>query len=173
MKNKFWFLFILIVLVVVSGAVAYGFYSHTNKTALPLACTMEAKICPDGTAVGREGPNCEFKACPVVKIQLSGIKGIAMLGPMCPVERIPPDLACADRPYKTDLVATSPDGTKIFQQFSSDTNGNFSVDLAPGEYTISSAGTAGIFSHCSSQGKIKVEKSKYTNITLNCDTGIR
>ena len=29
------------------------------------ACTAEAKICPDGTAVGRTGPNCEFAACPV------------------------------------------------------------------------------------------------------------
>src|SRR3989344_3880885 len=31
---------------------------------LPAACTMEAKICPDGSAVGRTGPNCEFAACP-------------------------------------------------------------------------------------------------------------
>ena len=29
-----------------------------------IACTMEAKICPDGSAVGRTGPNCEFEACP-------------------------------------------------------------------------------------------------------------
>lgn len=28
------------------------------------ACTMEAKLCPDGTAVGRTGPNCEFAECP-------------------------------------------------------------------------------------------------------------
>ena len=27
-------------------------------------CTMEAKLCPDGSAVGRTGPNCEFEACP-------------------------------------------------------------------------------------------------------------
>ena len=27
-------------------------------------CTMEAKICPDGTYVGRVGPNCDFQACP-------------------------------------------------------------------------------------------------------------
>lgn len=27
-------------------------------------CTLEAKICPDGSAVGRTGPNCEFEACP-------------------------------------------------------------------------------------------------------------
>lgn len=31
----------------------------------PIACTMEAKLCPDGiTYVGRTGPNCEFAACP-------------------------------------------------------------------------------------------------------------
>jgi len=27
------------------------------------ACTEEAKICPDGSAVGRTGPNCEFAPC--------------------------------------------------------------------------------------------------------------
>ncbi|WAS95406.1 hypothetical protein [Nannocystis punicea] len=27
-------------------------------------CTMEAKLCPDGSAVGRTGPNCEFAPCP-------------------------------------------------------------------------------------------------------------
>ncbi len=28
------------------------------------ACTTEAKVCPDGSAVGRTGPNCQFTACP-------------------------------------------------------------------------------------------------------------
>ncbi len=28
------------------------------------ACTMEARLCPDGSAVGRTGPNCEFALCP-------------------------------------------------------------------------------------------------------------
>ena len=28
------------------------------------ACTRDAKICPDGTAVGRTGPRCEFAQCP-------------------------------------------------------------------------------------------------------------
>lgn len=27
------------------------------------ACTLEAKICPDGSSVGRSGPNCEFTEC--------------------------------------------------------------------------------------------------------------
>jgi hypothetical protein len=28
------------------------------------ACTLDAKICPDGSAVGRIPPTCEFAACP-------------------------------------------------------------------------------------------------------------
>lgn len=30
----------------------------------PFACTMDAKVCPNGSAVGRVGPNCEFAPCP-------------------------------------------------------------------------------------------------------------
>src|SRR3989344_2341872 len=30
----------------------------------PTACTQEAKLCSDGSAVGRTGPNCEFAPCP-------------------------------------------------------------------------------------------------------------
>jgi len=44
-----------------------GYYSPTlfeKDTESPTACTLEAKICPDGSAVGRVGPNCEFAACP-------------------------------------------------------------------------------------------------------------
>lgn len=33
-----------------------------------VACTQEAKLCPDGSAVGRVGPSCEFAPCPVVPV---------------------------------------------------------------------------------------------------------
>ncbi len=29
-----------------------------------IACTMDAKMCPDGSYVSRQGPNCEFAPCP-------------------------------------------------------------------------------------------------------------
>jgi len=35
-----------------------------EQSEMPVACTMEAKICPDGSAVGRGGPDCEFDPCP-------------------------------------------------------------------------------------------------------------
>src|SRR3989338_1561990 len=36
----------------------------------PKACPEDAKVCPDGTTVGREGPNCEFPECPGGDAQL-------------------------------------------------------------------------------------------------------
>lgn len=47
-------------LILLLAAVAVGYFFA--KTG-PKACTMEAKVCPDGSTVGRTGPNCEFSAC--------------------------------------------------------------------------------------------------------------
>ena len=38
-----------------------------------IACTTEAMLCPDGSSVGRVGPNCEFAACPSIAPIVSGI----------------------------------------------------------------------------------------------------
>lgn len=38
-------------------------YNNTQKPE-EVFCTMDAKICPDGSGVGRVGPNCEFAPCP-------------------------------------------------------------------------------------------------------------
>lgn len=37
----------------------------TESIPVPQACTLEAKLCPDGSSVGRTGPNCEFAKCPL------------------------------------------------------------------------------------------------------------
>lgn len=34
------------------------------KAPEPIVCTLEARLCPDGSYVGRTGPNCEFAECP-------------------------------------------------------------------------------------------------------------
>lgn len=61
--------YILISVFAVMGvavAVLFGLVNARNKNTHPIACTMEAKLCPDGSAVGRTGPNCEFAECPEV-----------------------------------------------------------------------------------------------------------
>jgi hypothetical protein len=53
---------VLVVLVSFSGWLfLLGRVPTTEE--IPVACTTEAKICPDGSAVGRTGPNCEFTPC--------------------------------------------------------------------------------------------------------------
>ena len=47
------------------GALAIVFIlTQTPAVAPEIGCTLEAKICPDGSAVGRTGPLCEFAPCP-------------------------------------------------------------------------------------------------------------
>ena len=162
---------ILIVLVLILAGAMYSYVSKNQP--VQQACTMEAKLCPDGTYVGRIGPSCEFAACPNPISNKSGISGQVLLGPTCPVERIPPDPNCGDKPFKTNLVLTSADQSYVILQFSSDENGNFSIEADPGEYQIQSAIAANILPYCTSSGTIKVTANTYTSITISCDTGIR
>jgi len=56
----------LIILVILIGLGVWYFQTSPKSFNMPgtQACTQEAKICPDGTAVGRTGPNCQFAPCP-------------------------------------------------------------------------------------------------------------
>jgi len=62
MKKTFIF-GIIVFIILIAGGASYGiwFKFFKNKT---IACTQEAKLCPDGSYVGRTGPACEFAACP-------------------------------------------------------------------------------------------------------------
>jgi hypothetical protein len=56
-----------------------GIFSVTDSLTVtedeggPYACHADAKICPDGSAVGRQGPNCEFAACPAANATSSRV----------------------------------------------------------------------------------------------------
>jgi len=139
-----------------------------------IACTMEAKLCPDGSYVGRTGPNCEFTACPDTNNILpynSGIRGTVMLGPTCPVERIPPDPNCVDKPYQTTVVASrASDPTRVILSINSDESGAFSMSLPPGEYVLNAG--EGDMPYCSPT-TVVVELNVFASTIISCDTGIR
>ncbi len=60
MKRKILIIGIAIIIAAIAGVIAWQRFFGEK----PVACTMEAKLCPDGSAVGRTGPKCEFAACP-------------------------------------------------------------------------------------------------------------
>ncbi len=169
MENKK-LLILIVFLLLVTGIFYVARYNFSNSNnPEPVYCTQDAKLCPNGTYVGRVGPKCEFSACPDVS---SGVSGIVLLGPTCPVIKDPPEPECADKPYATKLVITTSDQAFVIIEFSSDESGKFNVQLAPGEYAIRSAVAANVLPYCSSEA-FKVEENKFTDITVSCDTGIR
>lgn len=167
---------ILLGVILVLGVASFYLISRRDDTA-PVACTMEAKLCADGSAVGRTGPNCEFAECPSltpspIPSTSSGIRGMVLIGPTCPVEMYPPDPKCADRPYQTRLAVTTVDGERVIKEFSSDASGKFSVAVSPGQYAIRSAAAANVLPYCASD-TIRVIAGKYTEAAVSCDSGIR
>lgn len=149
------------------------------------ACAMEAKLCPDGSSVGRAGPNCEFSACPEITATSttgsggggsilpynSGVRGIVSLGPTCPVMRDPPDPQCADKPYATTIIVRRAGSSVAFATGKSDATGAFQFSLPPGAYTLSASGGT-MLPRCSPVD-VTVGASGYSVADISCDTGIR
>src|SRR3989344_4670158 len=52
---------VIAILVLIAGGGGYYIYQKKFKI---YSCTEEAKICLDGSTVGRQGPKCEFALCP-------------------------------------------------------------------------------------------------------------
>jgi len=61
-------LFSLLGLALIGGLIFAAIKIGVPNKPWERACTEEAKICPDGSAVGRMGPNCEFAPCPTQAI---------------------------------------------------------------------------------------------------------
>lgn len=55
---------VLGVFFVLLAAAGGAFFLFKKAEPQAVACTMEAKLCSDGSYVGRVGPKCEFALCP-------------------------------------------------------------------------------------------------------------
>lgn len=55
-------IYILVAIALVATVIQF-FITSNDTDSTPVACTMDAMMCPDGSFVGRTGPNCEF-VCP-------------------------------------------------------------------------------------------------------------
>lgn len=162
----------ILILIIVFGGATIIFWPRI-KSNQSIACTMEAKICPDGSAVGRTGPNCQFAECPsptpIPTVSKGYLIGQVTLGPTCPVERIPPDPQCAPKPYSTLLDISSVHN--FFIEVHTDVQGMFRMQLLPGAYTIMIRATE-LYPRCESK-EVVITAGATTTIEISCDTGIR
>lgn len=72
------------------------------------------------------------------------VTGRVHAGPVCPVEKVPPDPACADRAVAgAVLVVTTAAGAEVARATSA-ADGTFSVALPPGDYILVPQPVAGL-----------------------------
>lgn len=166
---------ILIVIIIAAAIVLGGgalYYGKKSSVPKPVACTLEAKQCPDGSYVSRTGPNCEFAACTGVG---NGVfSGKISIGPICPVERI--DVPCPVPPEAyaaREFLVLSGDQKQTIASFHADARGNYSVSLPSGTYVVVSAKTGIGYMSKDLPSTITIEAGQTTILNIGIDTGIR
>ena len=100
----------------------------------------------------------------------SGIRGRALIGPTCPVERVPPDPRCKPKPLATTIAVLRASDRKRMATTSSGKDGRFSVRVRPGRYYLRGAKSGRPLAH---PVLVTVHAHRFATATLTFDSGIR
>ena len=104
----------------------------------------------------------------------SGIAGRVVEGPVCPVERVPPDPRCAPRPLKATLRIRALGGSGATTVVHSGSDGRFSVALPRGSYRVTAEPVGhSPFPRPPAPDQVRVSAGHVTHVTVTYDTGIR
>lgn len=132
-------------------------------------------VASDGvvSVVSETGASIPDTAWPdAAAVRRTGIGGTATAGPVCPVEKNPPDPACAPRPVAgAVLLIRDASGSEVART-TTGADGTFFVALAPGGYVVEPQAVAGLMGTASSQ-TVTVNDGVASTIQLDYDTGIR
>jgi hypothetical protein len=102
--------------------------------------------------------------------------GTISIGPICPVEKIPPDPACLPtaetyKAYPVNIYTS--DGKIKIIQLSPSLDGSFSTELPPGNY-LAILETANKYIGSSNlPAEVSIVSHENTLLSINIDTGIR
>ena len=127
---------------------------------LPVVITVVPFVVAAGCGLG-----------PIPEDLSSGIAGIVLAGPQCPVVQEGSD--CNDKPLATTIIVRSAATGREVTRFTSDIDGSFRVPLYPGTYELDpQPGSASGLPYASPQ-TVKVQADAFTDVTILYDTGIR
>lgn len=103
----------------------------------------------------------------------TGVRGTVTAGPTCPVERDPPDPACAERAVAGAVLVFSDASGAEVARATSDADGTFAVELAPGAYRLMPQPVEGLMGTPAAQ-EVEVEAGQpMTEVQVSYDTGMR
>ena len=117
---------------------------------LGTACSSAAQSAPPGT----------------------GLAITAVAGPTCPVEKIPPDPACAPRPVVGATVLVVDGGGNTIATVLTDAKGTASASVPAGNYVVRPQPVVGLMGTAGDQ-TVTIVDGVLTPVVLAYDTGIR
>ncbi len=104
------------------------------------------------------------------------LEGVISIGPLCPVETVPPDPACQPtaETYKAYPVGVyTSDGTKKIANILPELDGSYMVQLYPGTYKVILETGQGSIGGSNLPADVIIRASDITFLDVNIDTGIR
>jgi len=104
------------------------------------------------------------------------LDGVISIGPICPVERVPPDPACLPTAeiYKAYPVSIfTADGKRKITQLSPSLDGSFSSELPPGNYLVVLEKAQNYIGGSNLPAEISITSLNTTLLSISIDTGIR
>ncbi len=96
----------LTAIIFTAGFIYQNAIEHPSQ---PITCPMDALVCPDGTAVSREGLSCKFPTCPPPNVSLPDIGVIFAL----PADFVPEELSDSASIAAYEMTASSTNSGKI------------------------------------------------------------
>ena len=100
----------------------------------------------------------------------SGIRGIVLLGPTCPVEQA--SSPCPDKPMQVEVRVLDSNDDEV-RKVRSGADGRFAVTLDPGTYTLVAVLTAGGGPPSAQPVTVTVVAHAFANAEVLVDSGIR
>jgi len=104
------------------------------------------------------------------------LEGVISIGPICPVERIPPDPACLPtaETYKAYPVSVwTSNGKRKTAQINPALDGSFRTELAPGYYLVILEKEQNMVGGSNLPVEVLINSQDKTILNINIDTGIR
>jgi hypothetical protein len=103
------------------------------------------------------------------------LEGVIDIGPLCPVERVPPDPACLPtaETYKAyPVLVKSPDGRRVVTEIIPGLDGKYAVNLPDGDYLLV-LNKQMFVGGSNLPASITIGSGAITSFDINIDTGIR
>ena len=101
------------------------------------------------------------------------VSGLAVAGPVCPVETASPDPACDPRPVAGAEMVIRDTAGNVVTRSSTDAEGEFRLTLAPGSYRVEPQPVEGLMGTAEPFDLVVEAGEPITDLQVAYDTGIR